>query len=57
MLRRFCLAAVLAAALACTGCGIKGPLVRPPAVAATPADGSADPSTPPANPPQTERKP
>jgi predicted small lipoprotein YifL len=31
MLRHPRLAAVLAAALACAGCGIKGPLVLPPA--------------------------
>ena len=44
MLRHFRLAAVLAATLACAGCGIKGPLVLPPP--APPA--AAAPATPPA---------
>lgn len=37
MLRQFRPAAVLAATLACAGCGIKGPLVLPPPAAANPA--------------------
>jgi predicted small lipoprotein YifL len=65
MLRQFRLAAVLAATLANVGCGIKGPLVLPPAappaaaapaVPATPASGT--PPTPAATTStQTERKP
>lgn len=43
MLRQFRLAAVLAATLACAGCGIKGPLVLPPPAAANPAS-AAPPS-------------
>ena len=43
MLRHFRLAAVLAATLACAGCGIKGPLVLPPAA----PPGAAAPATPP----------
>jgi predicted small lipoprotein YifL len=45
MLRQFRLAAVLAATLACAGCGIKGPLVLPPPAAANPA--SPAPAAPP----------
>lgn len=43
MLREFRLAAVLAATLACAGCGIKGPLVLPPPAAANPASTPAAP--------------
>jgi predicted small lipoprotein YifL len=49
MLRQFRLTAVLAAALASAACGIKGPLVLPPA----PAPAGAPPgtsATPPASP-------
>jgi len=65
MLRQFRLAAVIVAALANAGCGIKGTLVLPPAapptasapaVPATPATGT--PPTPAATTStQTERKP
>lgn len=62
MLRQFPLAAVLVAALANAGCGIKGPLVLPPAAPPTtvapavPATGT--PPTPAATTStQTERKP
>lgn len=55
MLRHFRLAAVLAATLACAGCGIKGPLVLPPAA---PPAAAAAPATPPAGEqaPATPRK-
>ena len=62
MLRQFPLAAVLAAALASAGCGIKGPLVLPPpaapAAAAPAVPASGTPPTPAATTStQTERKP
>jgi predicted small lipoprotein YifL len=62
MLRQFPLAAVLVAALANAGCGIKGPLVLPPAApptAVAPAVPASDtPPTPAATTStQTERKP
>ena len=73
MLRQFRLAAVLVAALANAGCGIKGPLVLPPApppTAATPAVPATPTATTPPTPAsgtpptpaattstQTERKP
>ncbi len=41
MLRQFRLPAVLVAALACAGCGIKGPLVLPPKPPAAPPAASA----------------
>ena len=65
MLRQFCLASVLLAALANAGCGIKGPLVLPPAAPPT-AAAPAAPATPTTGTPptpaattstQTERKP
>ena len=65
MLRQFRLTAVLAAALASAACGIKGPLVLPPAPApaATQPGTSATPVPPvapgpdPASPTPPERKP
>lgn len=65
MLRQFRLTAVLAAALASAACGIKGPLVLPPAPApaATQPETSATPAPPAAPGPATgsptppERKP
>lgn len=60
MLRQFRLAAVLVAALANAGCGIKGPLVLPPAAppaAAAPAlpvaPAATTPPTPASGTPQT----
>lgn len=44
MLRQFRIAAVLLAALANAGCGIKGPLVLPPATPVSPAPSAATPS-------------
>ncbi|MBK9115583.1 MAG: sugar transporter [Betaproteobacteria bacterium] len=59
MLRQFRLAAVLAASLACAGCGIKGPLMLPPAspAAAVPAPAVPPPAGAPATPPAGEQAP
>jgi predicted small lipoprotein YifL len=46
MLRQFRLTAVLAAALASAACGIKGPLVLPPAPAPAPAPPGASATLP-----------
>ncbi len=53
MLRHFRQAAVLAATLACAGCGIKGPLVLPPAPPAAAAPVPAAPPSPATPPPAT----
>jgi predicted small lipoprotein YifL len=66
MLRQLRLTAVLAAALGCAACGIKGPLVLPPApvpAAAPPATTATPPASPAASSPApglptpAERKP
>jgi len=64
MLRHSRFAAVLVAALACAACGIKGPLVLPPATPAAVAPPAVTPpveggpsSPPPPGAPVVEKKP
>jgi predicted small lipoprotein YifL len=57
MLRQFRLAAVLAATLACAGCGIKGPLVLPPPAAANPAPAAPPSAAPPSAAPPSAATP